>query len=267
MKRIVITGSTRGIGSGLANEFLKRGCSVAISGRSQDSVDRAVSRLSSQYDAKRICGSPCDVTRYSDIKTLWDTAADTFGAVDIWINNAGIPNPVRPYWELSPEDIAATINTDLTGLLFCCRVAIEGMLEQGHGQIYNMEGHGSNGSVRPGLTVYGAAKRAVRYVSRSLQKEVEGKPVGICTLSPGIVITDFITRQKDTYTPEQWERVKKTFNILADKPETVTPWLAEKVLANEESGAHFAWLTRGKAMRRFLTASFNKRDLFADLGL
>ena len=56
------------------------------------------------------------------------------------------------------------------------------------------------------------------------------------------------------------------FNILADKVETVTPWLAQKVLTNKRTGVRFNWLTRGKVMVRFLMAPFRKRDLFAESG-
>jgi len=267
MKHVVITGSTRGIGFGFAREFLKRGCKVVISGRSENSVTKAVRELSSQFKPEHIVGIPCEVSKYSDVEKLWQEAKKAFGSIDIWINNAGIPNPPKNLWELSSEEIANTINTDLTGLLFCCRVAIEGMIQQGHGQIYNMEGHGSDGSVRAGLTVYGAAKRAVLYLSKSLLAETKGTPVQICTLSPGIVITEFITEQRHIMSKEKWESNKKIYNIIADKVETVTPWLVEKILTNDKTGARFVWLTRGKAIRRFLTAVFKKRDLFKGLGM
>jgi short-subunit dehydrogenase len=267
MKHIVITGSTRGIGFCFAREFLKRGCKVVISGRSENSVTHAVRELSSQFKPENIVGISCDVSQYSAVEKLWLDAKKAFGSIDIWINNAGIPNPPKSLWELNSEEIANTINTDLTGLLFCCRAAIVGMIQQGHGQIYNMEGHGSDGSVRAGLTVYGAAKRAVRYLSKSLLAETKGTPVQICTLSPGIVITEFITEQRHAMSKEKWESNKKIYNIIADKVETVTPWLVEKILSNNKTGARFVWLTRGKAISRFLTALFKKRDLFKDLGM
>ena len=81
-------------------------------------------------------------------------------------------------------------------------------------------------------------------------------------LSPGMVTTEFIT-SRYVGRPEEWERAKGIFNILADKVETVTPWLARKVLANTRTGVRFNWLTRGKVMARFLMAPFHKRDLFA----
>ncbi|NJQ96878.1 MAG: hypothetical protein HC784_02590 [Hydrococcus sp. CSU_1_8] len=62
-----------------------------------------------------------------------------------------------------------------------------------------------------------------------------------------------------------WERSKRVLNILADRVETVTPWLAEQILANQKTGIRIAWLTKAKAIRRFLGASFFKRNLFEEI--
>jgi hypothetical protein len=64
---------------------------------------------------------------------------------------------------------------------------------------------------------------------------------------------------------EDWEGAKRIFNILADRVETVTPWLAEKAMMNKKNGARFKWMTRSKITGRFLSASFRKRDLFDGL--
>ena len=77
MKNVVITGSTRGIGYGLADSFLARGCRVAVSGRTAASVQQAVARLALKHDADRVFGHPCDVTRYEHVQALWDAAQAT----------------------------------------------------------------------------------------------------------------------------------------------------------------------------------------------
>jgi NAD(P)-dependent dehydrogenase (short-subunit alcohol dehydrogenase family) len=260
MKTIIITGSTRGIGYGLADEFLKRGQKVVVSGRSQDSVDTAVTALSAKHGSDRLQGNPCNVAYLAQNQALWDAAVARFGKVDIWINNAGINHPRKMIWEVSPEDMQALVDVNLLGTMYGSQVAMRGMIQQGHGHIYNMEGSGSNGAVRPGVSVYGATKRATHYFTHALEKEAADNPVKVSSLSPGIVITDMIL---DPYKDEPMpERAKRIFNILGDKVETVTPWLAEKVLANEKSGAHIAWLTTPKILFRFMTAGFNKRDLF-----
>ncbi len=75
-------------------------------------------------------------------------------------------------------------------------------------------------------------------------------------MSPGIVITDLSLRDRGKMPPDRWEYVKKVFNIIADRVETVTPWLIEQVLANDKHGARIAWLTTRKAAGRFIKSRF-----------
>lgn len=262
MKTVVITGSTRGIGRGLAENFLKRGCNVVLSGRQQQTVDAAIAELA-QADGK-LTGKACDINSPQDLQALWDHAKSHFGAVDIWINNAGISIKRGPLHEASFEDLTRIVDTNVKAVLYACKVAISGMTEQGHGQIWNMEGFGSNGSTQPGMASYGATKRAVDYLNKALRKDLKDSPIQICALSPGIVVTDLLMDDYDRST-EQWEKAKKIFNILGDHVSTVTPWLAQEVLATQKTGARVAWLTGGKAFSRFATAAFRKRDLFTEL--
>jgi NAD(P)-dependent dehydrogenase (short-subunit alcohol dehydrogenase family) len=263
MKTIVITGSTRGIGYGLADSFLSLGCSVTISGRAQAGVERAVAKLSSKHQAERIFGHPCDVTQFEQVQALWDAAKAHFGRVDIWINNAGIAHPQLDFWEHSPEQIKAVVETNVVGAMNGAEVSLRGMLEQGSGCLYNMEGLGSDGRRVAGLTLYGSTKYSLRYLTDALVEETRGTPVLVGALKPGMVVTDLLTEQYKKR-PEDWERAKRIFNILADRVETVTPWLAQKVLANNKRGVRITWLTRPKIIGRFLIAPFRRRDLFGE---
>lgn len=266
MKIVVITGSTRGIGYGLAEEFLKRGHAVVVSGRRQAGVDQAVAALVANFDADRITGQPCDVSDESQLHDLWQAAVGRFGRVDIWVNNAGIAHSVGMFWEQALEQTTATIQTNVTGMMMASHIAMNGLLAQGGGQIYNMEGFGSDGKqMRPSMAVYGTSKAALRYFTRALSKEAADTPVQVGTISPGMVITDLVLAQyKDD--PAELERVKRIFNIIADRVETVTPFLVERMLANDKNGAQIDWLPRSKVIMRFLTAPFNKRDVFTPEG-
>lgn len=261
MKSIVITGSTRGIGYGLADAFLARGCQVLINGRSQHSVDQALATLAARHGTERLHGRAGDVTRFADVEALWDTAVAAFGKVDIWINNAGVGHTVDNVWELPPERVRAVIETDVIGLIYGCQVAVRGMLAQGYGEVYNMEGFGSDGRTRPGLSVYGSTKAAVAFLTDSLARELQDTPVRIGGLRPGMVITDFVMDQFEDR-PEELERVRGIFNIIADRPETVTPWLADQILANEKQGARIRWSTTPRLAWRFMKAPFTKRSVF-----
>lgn len=263
-KTVVITGSTRGIGRGLAESFLDLDCRVVISGRQQASVDATVESLAARAGSDRVAGKACEISRHEDLLALWDFAREAFGSVDVWINNAGISLPRKPITEQRPEDLAKITEVNLTAVLYAAKIVIAGMQTQGHGQFWLMEGFGSDGMAQPGMAAYGATKRAVNYLVKALGKEVTGSDVKVCVLSPGIVATDLLLGDYDR-SGEQWEKAKRIFNILGDTVETVTPWLARKVLAADKNGARVMWLTNTKAFWRFATATFNKRDLFAEV--
>lgn len=264
MKIVVITGSTRGIGLGLAKSFLDMGCTVTISGRSDKSVQAAIGKLSETYPDEKILGHPCDVTKPNQVQGLWDGVANRFGRVDIWINNAGVSGPQAEVWKYTPDQARSVIQTNMLGTVYGARVAINGMIAQGSGAIYNLEGMGSNGRIQPGMALYGTTKAGVHYFTRSLAKELEETAVIVGSLQPGMVVTDLIMKHyKDD--PDALDQVKGIFNIIADRVETVTPWLAREVLKNEKSGKVIAWGSRWKSLWRFLTAPFTKRDLFNDL--
>ena len=262
MKTVAITGSTRGIGYGLADSFLALGCSVAISGRAQENVERAVAALASKHGAERVFGQPCDVTQPDQVQALWDAARAHFGKIDVWINNAGISHPQMDFWEQPPEQIQAVVETNLVGAMVGAKVALRGMQEQGFGSLYNVEGLGSDGRKLEGLTLYGSTKYALRYLTDALAAETKGTPVLVGAIRPGMVVTHLLTHQYEER-PEDWEQAKRIFNILADRVETVTPWLAQKVLANNKNGVRIKYQGTAKIAWCFLTAPFRKRDLFA----
>jgi len=261
MKSIVITGSTSGIGFGLADSFLSLGCSITVSGRSQANLDKAYNLLAGKYETCLLLACSCDVTEYDQVQALWDTAKARFRNVDIWINNSGVGHPETEIWSYSPDLIKEVVNTNVIGAIYGSVVALKGMIGQGFGSIYNMEGLGSSGPIIRGLALYGTTKSALSYLTRSMAKETQGTPILVGALRPGMVATKLITEQYDGH-PEEWERSKRIFNILADRVETVTPWLAKKVLTNNKNGANIIWLTKFKILKCFITAPFSKRKIF-----
>ncbi len=264
MKSIIITGSTRGIGLGLADAFLARGQAATVHGRTPQSVQQATETLAAKHGRDRLHGFAADVGDLSQMEALWTAAQNRFGAVDIWINNAGLGHDMTPMWQLPPEAVQAVVEANILGTLNGARVAIRHMQKQGHGQLYNMLGHGATGKTRPGMAVYGMSKAAVKYLTDALIEEVgEETAVQISSLSPGMVITDLIT-DRFAADPEVAKRAKRIMNILADRVETVAPWLADRILANHRTGARIRWLTPPKIMWRFLTAPIRKRNLFDD---
>lgn len=268
MTSIVITGSTRGIGRGLAQSLLEQSSKtrVIISGRTADAVERAVEELARDFDADRLGGQPCEVGDPAQVQELWDAAVARFGGVDIWINNAGVANATRPFAALPFADMESVVRTNVLGVMYGSKVAIAGMNEQADGgTVFNMEGLGSDGRSVPGLLLYGSTKYALRYLTRGLVDEARGSRVRVCSLSPGMVVTELLTRELERMSEAERARTLRIFNILADRVDTVTPWLAARILAGPPSGARIAWLSGLKVAARFALAPFRKRDLFGSL--
>ena len=263
MANVVITGSTRGIGLGLAKEFRRLGHSVVVSSRGGPAVDAALAEVSAAPGNGQILGQPCDVSQRDQVQALWDAAVAGLGSVDIWINNAGLAGPKLNLPLLSKADIEPVIATNVWGMIWGTQVPLIGMTTQGSGKIFNFEGFGSDGMSAPGLTIYGSTKAALTYFTKSMNKEIKGLPVLLGTISPGIVVTDLLEESKDP-DPAAWAKTKKLYNILGDRVETVVPYLVAEVLAANKPGAAIKWLTTPKAAWRFMSAGITKRKVMPD---
>jgi len=261
MKSVVITGSTSGIGLGLADEFLARDCAVTVSGHSQMNLDKAYGILAAKHAESQILAYLCDVSHYDEVQGLWNAAIERFGRIDIWINNAGAGHPQTSIWNYSRETIDKLVSVNVTGALYGLNVASEGMIQQGFGSIYNMEGLGSSSRVIKGLALYSATKSALASLTTAVAKEVDGTPILVGGLRPGMVATKLITAQYEGH-PEEWKRAERIFNILSDRVETVTPWLVDRILSNKKNGIRIQWLSWSKLMLRFLESPFHKRTVF-----
>jgi NAD(P)-dependent dehydrogenase (short-subunit alcohol dehydrogenase family) len=260
MKHVLITGSTKGIGFGMAREFLKLGFKVTVSGRSKENLEKAVSTLAGEFGQERVQGFSCDVGDAAQVDALLNGALKKHGRIDIWINNEGLGHARKNTWDLSRTEIDEVVRTNITGMINGTTAAYRHMTAQGGGAIYNMEGFGSDGMVMAGMSIYGMSKRALTYFTKSMIAEAGKGPVLIGMLSPGMVITDLLTRDFSV-NPEEAKRTRRIYNILADRVETVTPFLARKIALNVKQGASIRWLTGFKVFLRFMTAGFIRRKV------
>ena len=266
MKTVVITGSAQGFGFEMAKVFRINGFNVVLSDINEAQLNSAKAELKKLSSEAEIDSVVCDVTDYDAIANLWNKAKAKFGNVDIWINNAGVNQPNKPIYELTKGEVDFLLNVDLKGTIYGSQIAFAGMKEQGSGQIYNIEGYGSNDAMMTGLNVYGTTKRAVTHFTKALAKESEeitsGK-VCVCRLTPGIMITGFISNANGGKTKvELAEKTKKVYNILGDYPNTIAEFAVPRMIKNTKNNANVVWLTGARAFRRFLFAGFNKRNFF-----
>ena len=245
MKTIVITGSTRGIGHGLATEFLKAGHQVVINGRDPEMVARAVAKLKDVY-GEQVAGATGSVNEPETHEKLISKAVNTFGKIDIWINNAGIPQPHRKFMDIEVEDIKAITEINIYGLMLGTKAAAQFMTKQGRGKIFNMEGFGSDGRMMDKLSLYGTTKRAVNYFTKTVSKEMEGGLVQLGILSPGMVRTEFLTQAKEARSPEEAKQFKKVYDILAENPDVVAKFLVAGILKSTKHYDRIEFLKAGK---------------------
>lgn len=265
MKTVVITGSARGLGLEMSKNFRTHGYNVVLSDINEQNLQHAQAELSQMEGIGEILSVPCNVCDIAQVENLWSQAFAKFGTVDVWINNAGVNQPPKHAWDLAEKEIDFLIDVDLKGAINGSAVAMRGMSKQGFGAIYNVEGFGSNDAYQENLVMYGTTKRAVTYFTTALAKESEiaGTKVIVGKLSPGIMITDFLTSSNgQDNTSQLSDKVKKVYNILGDYPDVIAKFLVNKMVKNTKNNAHIQWLTNGKAFRRFMGAGFNKRNFF-----
>ncbi len=271
---VVITGSTQGLGMGYAREFLRRGHNVVLSGRSPATVAAAVERLGGEFpDARgRIAGIDCDVADLAAVQRLWDFAVASFGRADIWLNNAGYARTGARFADNTPSEIESMVRANVIGSINAAQVAVAGMQRQGGGKLYlTLGGGGATGRVVPGMTVYSTTKRAVRYLADCLikeRREVKDKAILIGTISPGINITEGMLREMRAVPPAQRVRAMKQLNFIGEHVETTTPWIVERVLADDKQGNDINWLTTGRLAKRALAMLFGaRRDIVSRYSL
>lgn len=255
---VVVTGSTRGLGFALADAFLSAGCSVVVSGRSDQAVAECVDRLRVAHPGSSLIGVAADIARFEDVQALFAAAEAAFGRVDLWINNAGLGGQPQELTDLTASGIGAVVDANLTGTMNGCIVALAGM-SKGGGQIFNTEGFGSNGLKRDGMAIYGATKAAVRYFTRSIVKEVAGGPVLVGTIVPGLIVSDMLREQYHAAPA----RRQGMYAAAADLPETIAADLVPRLLANGKHGVVISWLTPLDMVGRLLRPKYKRRQLFA----
>ncbi|MEI8032122.1 MAG: SDR family oxidoreductase [Chlorobiaceae bacterium] len=259
MHNIVITGSTRGIGFGLARAFLERGHRVTINGSRRESLECALQALKSF--GERVHGVEGSVSDRSAMEQLFSSASERFGGVDIWVNNAGIGHSRRMLWELEESEIRKVIEVNLLGAVNGTVAAYSAMTKQGSGKIFNMEGLGSEGFIKEGLSGYGTSKSALHYFTRAFAAEAKASPVQIGLLSPGMVITDMLFETVAGAPDPLGER--RFFNKVADDVPTVSAFLANRMLKSNRKSDAIRWMTKRKMIFRMLFGSLRRKDFFS----
>lgn len=255
-KTIVITGSTRGIGYGLALKLMEEGHQLVLNGTRQDVLEKKLETL--QKQGHEVTGVAGDIREEACIRDLIRLADERFGKIDIWINNAGIPQSQKLFYELDSSEIEDLVSVNILASMLGTKAAILYFRKQGFGKIFNMEGFGSDGRMINKLTLYGTSKRAINYYTKSISREMKGEGIQIGIISPGMVRTDFISGAMSTGSPEEQAKNKKVFDILAEDVETVTSFLAPRILASKKQYDRIDFLTKRRLIPKIFKLIFVK---------
>ncbi len=178
-KKILVTGGGSGYGKGIASVLKNCGAEVWITGRNEEKLQRTAAELGVNF-RRADAASPAD----------WDGVLEAMGGIDILINNAGAGGKLLPVADQADEDIFATINTNLTGVILGCARAAKIMREQKSGDIINISSVCAL-YAWPAWSIYTAAKAGVAKFSHGLYTELRPYGVRVTCLTPSWGQTDF----------------------------------------------------------------------------
>jgi 3-hydroxybutyrate dehydrogenase len=192
-KTVIVTGSTSGIGEGIANAMAAQGCNVVLNGLGdKDAIEKQRAALEKSAGVK-VAYDPADMTKPQQIADMVNNAAKTFGSVDIIVNNAGIQH-VAPIDEFPIEKWDQIIAINLSSSFHMCRAAIPHMRKAGWGRIVQIaSAHALVAS--PFKSAYVAAKHGIAGLTKTVALEVAEQNITANAICPGYVHTPLVENQ------------------------------------------------------------------------
>ncbi|MHC5176257.1 SDR family oxidoreductase [Serratia sp. JUb9] len=213
---VVITGAARGIGEGIAERFAAAGANLVISDYSADILATA-ERLTQRYRGN-IVPLVADVTDEQQVAALYQLAFDTFGSVDVSIQNAGIIT-IDHFDSMTRKEFDSVLNVNTTGVWLCCREAAKYMVKQNKGCLINT----SSGQGRVGFIYtphYAASKMGVIGITQSLALELAAHNITVNAFCPGIIETEMWD-----YNDRVWGEILSTPEKKYGKGELMQEWV------------------------------------------
>lgn len=248
-KIAVITGSTRGFGYALAAELLKAGVKVVVSGRTQPAVDKAAEELRKLGVLE---GLTCDVSVPEQVYALARFAAEKFGGLDIWVNNAGYTTAAGGIIDFPPEEALTTLETNCLGTLNGTQAALAVMLPRRQGTLVNLYGRGSDLKPASPSGLYGATKAWITSFTRTLAAENKGQGIQIVGFSPGMMRTSMLEVEEVVGERVQamMRNMPMVYEALARPPQEPAAELVRLLETNQKEFVEYRYLRglRGFAM-------------------
>lgn len=188
-KAAIVTGGSKGIGRAVAAALAGAGADVVICARSEPEAARAAAEIGDAA-AGRVLGVAADVRNRDDVRRLVETAVRELGGLDILIANAGVGGGFGPIDEIDPEDWHRVIDTNLTGVYYCCREAVPELKKRGGGWIITV-GSLAGRYAFAGGTAYNASKFGLLGFSEALMLDLRDHDIRVSCIMPGSVDTYF----------------------------------------------------------------------------
>jgi enoyl-[acyl-carrier protein] reductase III len=210
-KTALVTGSGRGIGRAVAFNFARKGANVVINYfRHRETAEEAANHIESL--GRKVLLVKANVGDLAGIDLLFDRVEESFGSLDIFVNNAA-SGYNRPVMEQKPKGWEWTMNINARALLFAAQRAVPLMIPRGGGAIVSISSPGAQ-RVLPDYVVVGASKAALEALTRYLAVELSAHNIVVNAVSPGVVETEAL----------------KHFDVLEEKG------LIEKIAARTPAG-------------------------------
>ena len=235
-KVVVVTGSTRGYGYAIAESMLEAGAIIAITGRSQEAIQRALAPLQPKG---RVSGFLLDVRQEGQVYALIQDVIKQYGHIDVWVNNAGYSNAAGMMLDMDPQEALDMFLANDLGVLYSTQAVMQHMLPRKQGLLVNIYGNGS--FLRPASPtgLYGATKAWITSFTRSLAKEVKGSGVQVLGFSPGMLLTDMLTNPM--VVGERGREMLKNFafvlRFLGKPPKYASDALVKTIISNRREFA------------------------------
>jgi 3-oxoacyl-[acyl-carrier protein] reductase len=202
MKRLegkvaLVTGAGSGFGLGIAETFAREGAKVVIVDIKQEAAESAASNIGASA-----LGLACDVSKAADVQAAVKRTLDTFGRLDIVVNNAGITHRNRSMLEVEEEEFDRIFAVNVKSIYHFAKAAVPQMRQQGGGVFINV---GSTAGLRPrpGLTWYNSTKGAVHTMTKSMAVELAPDRIRVCALAPVAGETPLLATFMGEDTPEK----------------------------------------------------------------